>query len=147
VRGESSAPYYWNRTAKTRATMIGGWMVTGDRFRRDPDGYYRYEGRADDMFKVGGNWVSPVEVENVLLGHSSVGECAVVGAADAQGLIRAKAVVVPRSGKATGAASEQDLLAHCAARLPAFKAPRWIEFRDELPKTATGKIRRYLLRG
>jgi benzoate-CoA ligase family protein len=147
ARGESSAPYYWNRRAKTRATMAGPWIVTGDRFRRGPDGYYRYEGRGDDMFKVGGNWVSPVEVENVLLGHSAVAECAVVGGVDAQGLIRAKAVVTARPGLSTDSGLEQDLIAHCATHLPAFKVPRWVEFREELPKTATGKIRRFLLGG
>jgi benzoate-CoA ligase len=147
AKGECSSPFYWNRQDKTRTTMAGPWIVTGDRFRRDQDGYFYYEGRADDLFKVSGQWVSPPEVENVLLGHPAVAECAVVGALDAQGLIRAKAVVAARPGQSSDGGLEQALIAHCAARLPAFKAPRWVEFRDELPKTATGKIRRFLLRG
>jgi acyl-coenzyme A synthetase/AMP-(fatty) acid ligase len=127
--------------------MIGPWVVTGDRFRRDADGYFWYEGRSDDMLKVGANWVSPVEVENVLLGHPAVAECAVVGQADGHGLIRPKAFVVPKSAYAPEGALADALLAHATSRLPPFKRPSWIEFRDELPKTATGKIRRFLLRG
>lgn len=146
AKGESASPFYWNRREKTRQTMIGEWLVTGDRFRRDGEGFYYYQGRSDDMLKVGGVFVSPVEVEAALLGHAAVSECAVVGHADGQGLVRAKAFVVPREGHAPSGGLAESLIAHASAQLPRFKTPRWIEFREELPKTATGKIQRFMLR-
>jgi acyl-coenzyme A synthetase/AMP-(fatty) acid ligase len=98
------------------------------------------------MMKVNGTWVSPVEVENVLLGHEAVAECAVVAHADPAGLIHAKAFVVPSEGHAAGGGLAESILAHAAAELPPFKRPKWVEFRDELPKTATGKVQRFKLR-
>ncbi len=146
VAGGSAASHYWNRRAKTRETMIGRWVVTGDRFRRDKDGYYWCEGRADDMMKVGAVWVSPMEVEGALLTHPAVAECAVVGQANDVGLTRPKAFVVVNPGHEPDAALSQTLVAHVAEKLPPFKTPQWVRFSKELPKTTTGKIQRFLLR-
>jgi benzoate-CoA ligase family protein len=145
VRGGSLLARYWNQPQRTRHALRGGWLASGDRFRRDGDGYYWYEGRLDDLLKVGGSWVNPVEVEHALLAHPAVAECAVVGRADADGLGRALACVVPAPGHAPDAALAEALRAHLAARLAAFKVPQ-IEFRAALPRTPTGKLRRFLLR-
>ncbi|MCH8842565.1 MAG: benzoate-CoA ligase family protein [SAR324 cluster bacterium] len=146
VAGGSAAPRYWNRRAKTRGTMIGPWMVTGDRFRCDVDGYYWCEGRTDDMIKVGGVWVSPMEVEGALLTHPAVAECAVVGHDNEAGLTRAKAFVVVKFGHTAGDDLAHRLIAHTAELLPPFKTPQWVAFAAELPKTSTGKIQRFVLR-
>jgi acyl-coenzyme A synthetase/AMP-(fatty) acid ligase len=134
------------RPEETRRTFRGEWLVTGDKYSRDADGYYWHAGRADDMLKVGGIWVSPVEVEGALIAHAAVLECAVVGCADGAGLVKPKAFVVPKPGVARGDALAAELVAHCRARMAEYKRPRWIEFVDELPKTATGKIQRFRLR-
>jgi benzoate-CoA ligase len=140
VRGGSTALGYHDRPEATAATFRDGWVVTGDRYRV-VDGHYFHLGRDDDMLRVGAQWVSPVEVESVLLSHPAVAECAVVGRADADGLLKVCAFVVLRG---TTPASELDDL--CAERLARHKRPRWIEPVAELPKTATGKIQRFRLR-
>jgi benzoate-CoA ligase len=143
VRAESTALCYWNRRARTKATFVGDWLRTGDRYRRDADGFYWYLGRTDDLFKVSGQWVSPLEVESCLLEHPAVLECAVVGAEDEAGLLKPRAYVVCRAGLPV---SEAELQAHIKARLQPHKYPRWVVFVDQLPKTATGKVQRYKLR-
>jgi benzoate-CoA ligase family protein len=147
MKGESSAAYYWNKPEKTRETMVGGWLDTGDTYRQDADGYYVYEGRSDDMMKVGGIWCSPVEIEACLIGHPAVLESAVVGRADADGLVKPQAFVVLKSGHDGSTMLTDALMAHCKKTLAPYKYPRWVEYVGELPKTATGKIQRFKLRG
>ena len=143
VKGESAAAYYWRNPEKTRRTMQGEWMVTGDRYRADENGFYWYEGRGDDMLKVGGEWVSPIEMENVLLEHTAVNEAAVVGV-NVDGVMRIRAVII-LSGEET-AALKNELQQWCKERLQRFQYPHLIDFVDELPKTASGKIQRFKLR-
>ncbi len=148
VRGDSAADGYWNQRAKSRKTFRGEWTHTGDTYVRDADGFHRFQGRADDMLKVGGIWVSPFEVEDALGSHAWVLEAAVVGAEDADGLTKPRAFVVLQphaEGEAPDAVREA-LKAHVKARIGPWKYPRWIEIVDALPKTATGKIQRYKLR-
>ena len=146
VSGDSSALAYWNQREKSLATFHGPWTRTGDKYVVDEEGYYHYCGRTDDMLKVGGQWVSPFEVESALLGHEAVLEAAVVAAEDDQGLVKPKAFVVPREGVETDAALAAALQEFVKDRLAPFKYPRWIEFAGDLPKTATGKIQRFKLR-
>jgi benzoate-CoA ligase len=146
VNGPTCAAFYWNNREKSRDTFLGTWMRTGDKYVRDEDGYYTYSGRTDDMLKVGGIYVSPVEVENVLVGHDAVLEAAVVGAFDEERLVKPKAFVVTRPGVRASPALAGELQAYIKSRLAPYKYPRWIEFIDELPKTATGKIQRFKLR-
>ncbi len=146
VKGLSAAQLYWRKREKTRQTMVGEWMNTGDKFHRDEEGFYWCHGRGDDMLKVGGIWVSPIEVERSLTEHEDVLECAVVGHADKEGLIKPKAfVVLTDRSKARDELAEK-LKAFVRDRLAKYKYPRWIEFVDELPKTPTGKIVRHKLR-
>jgi benzoate-CoA ligase len=147
VSGPSSAAQYWNNYDKSRATFQGEWTRTGDKYFEDEDGYFVYCGRSDDMLKVGGIFVSPAEVEAALVAHEAVLEAAVVGAADEKKLIKPKAFVVVKQGVAAGPALGEALQAHVKSRLAPYKYPRWIEFVNELPKTATGKIQRFKLRG
>lgn len=147
VKGPTTALGYWRRPERTRVTMLGEWLRTGDMFREDDDGYFYFEGRSDDMLKVGGQWVSPAEVEACLLAHPDVVEAGVVGRADADGLTRPCAFVALRPGLTGDEALASRLRGFVHGRLPGFKVPRWIEVVDELPKTATGKIQRFLLRG
>jgi benzoate-CoA ligase family protein len=147
VRGPTACAGYWNQRDKSLATFHGPWTRTGDRYVKDADGYYTYSGRSDDMLKVGGIWVSPFEVESALAAHAAVREAAVVGHADQAGLIKPKAFVVAKDPATAGDALAADLQAFVKSRLAPFKYPRWIEFVTELPKTATGKIQRYRLRG
>jgi benzoate-CoA ligase len=144
VRGDSACAGYWNRHTDSKRAVRGEWFVTGDKYRRDEDGYYWYTGRADDMFKVHGKWVSPAQVESVLLVHDAVREVAVVGSTDEGGLSCAVAYVVP-TGPVNGL--EQILKEHARQRLSGYLVPERIEVVDGLPKTPTGKIQRYLLRG
>jgi benzoate-CoA ligase len=144
VRGGSSAAGYWKLPELSNATFKGGWVRTGDKYLRRPDGHLVYCGRRDDLLKVGGIYVSPMEVENALLAHPDVVEAAVVGAEDADKLIKPKAIVVAR-GEPSQALADA-LIAHVRSQLADYKRPRWIEFVDALPKTATGKIQRYKLR-
>jgi len=146
VKGGSAAQLYWRKREKTRMTMQGEWINTGDKYYVDEDGFYWCAGRADDMLKVGGIWVSPVEVENCLSHHPAVRESAVVGAKDEQGLIKPKAYVVLRDGHSPSKSFEEDLKQWVLNRLAKFKYPRWVEFLSELPKSATGKIQRFKLR-
>jgi 4-hydroxybenzoate-CoA ligase len=148
VRGESSAAGYWNQREKSRRTFLGEWTRTGDKYVRRPDGVYTYCGRTDDMFKVSGIWVSPFEVEDALITHPKVLEAAVVPVEDANGLIKPKAFVVlkTQNGSDTGRALYEELKVHVKRAIGPWKYPRWIEFVDSLPKTATGKIQRFMLR-
>ncbi|MCW5745476.1 MAG: benzoate-CoA ligase family protein [Alphaproteobacteria bacterium] len=146
MRGDSAAAYYWNKPEKTAETMVGGWLDTGDTYRQDDDGYYIYEGRSDDMLKVGGIWCSPVEIEACLIAHPAVLESAVVGRADADGLVKPQAFVVLKPGHDGGAKLTDMLMAHCKQTLAPYKYPRWVDYVAELPKTATGKIQRFMLR-
>ena len=146
VKGDSTMAYYWNQHEKTKDTLVGHWIQTGDKYYQDEDGYFWYCGRADDMLKVGGIWVSPVEVENTLVGHSAVLEVAVVGQADTDELVKPKAFVVLKDGHGASPALEAELKAFVKDKIAPYKYPRWIEFVTELPKTATGKIQRFKLR-
>jgi len=148
VNGPSAAEGYWNQRDKSRRTFRGEWTYTGDTYTRDADGYYRYCGRSDDMLKVSGIWVSPFEVEEALIGHSAVLEAAVVGHPDAEGLIKPKAFVVLQqsAGRDDPTALCEALQNHVKEKIGVWKYPRWIEFCEGLPKTATGKIQRYKLR-
>jgi benzoate-CoA ligase len=146
VKGDSAAQFYWRKRAKTKKTMLGEWINTGDKFYRDEDGIYWCAGRGDDMLKVGGIWVSPVEVERCLIEHGSVLEAAVVGQADKDGLVKPKAYVVLGSGRRADQDTADELKAFVKERLAKYKYPRWIEFVDELPKSSTGKIQRFKLR-
>ncbi|HEV2573199.1 MAG TPA: benzoate-CoA ligase family protein [Beijerinckiaceae bacterium] len=146
IKGPSSAEGYWLQRAKTRRTFCGEWTYTGDKYRIGEDGFYYYCGRTDDMFKVSGIWVSPFEIESVLLTHASVLEAAVVGKEDTDGLVKPKAFVVLKPGAANSETLFEDLKAHVKNNAGAWKYPRWMEVRDDLPKTATGKIQRFKLR-
>jgi len=146
VKGDSTMAYYWNQHEKTKATLFGEWIQTGDKYYQDTDGYFWYCGRADDMLKVGGIWVSPVEVENTLMGHPAVLEVAVVGHEDTDRLVKPKAFVVLKDGVAAAPALEDELKGFVKDKLAPYKYPRWIEFVPTLPKTATGKIQRFKLR-
>ena len=146
VSGPSAAEGYWNQRAKSRATFQGGWTHTGDKYTRDADGYYRYCGRTDDMFKVSGIWVSPFEVESALGSHPAVLEAAVVPWEDSDTLLKPKAFVVLKEGMHVQPGLEQSLKDHVKSEVGMWKYPRWIEFVESLPKTATGKIQRYKLR-
>jgi len=142
VKAASTALHYWNQRARSKQTFVGEWLRTGDRYMRDEDGYLWYQGRTNDVFKVSGQWVSPLDVESCLLNHPSVLECAVVGVADRDGLIKPKAFVVLRDGAQVEATELQGFVRD---RLQPYKYPRWIEFVDELPKTSSGKVKRYVL--
>jgi benzoate-CoA ligase len=146
VKGDSTMAYYWNQHDKTKATLFGEWIQTGDKYYQDKDGYFWYCGRADDMLKVGGIWVSPVEVENTLVGHPAVLEAAVVGHEDTDRLVKPKAVVVLKDGHVASPVLEAELKQFVKDKLAPYKYPRWIDFVPALPKTATGKIQRFKLR-
>jgi benzoate-CoA ligase family protein len=146
VRGDSTMAYYWNQHEKTKQTLLGEWIQTGDKYSVDADGYYWYCGRADDMLKVGGIWVSPVEVEATLIRHPAVLEAAVVGQEDSEGLVKPKAYIVLKDTATGSAGLEDELKAFVKDKIAHYKYPRWIEFVAELPKTATGKIQRFKLR-
>jgi benzoate-CoA ligase len=143
IKGPSAALMYWNNRAKTKATFVGEWTRSGDKYTRDADGYYTYGGRSDDMLKVGGIYVSPFEVEASLMTHPAVLEVAVIGVPDADELVKPKPCVVLKPGHT---ATADELKAHVKEQLAPYKYPRWITFVDELPKTATGKIQRFKLR-
>jgi benzoate-CoA ligase len=148
VKGESAFAEYWRIPELTARTKRDGWVNTGDKFSRDADGYFYYRGRADDMMKVSGMWVSPGEVENALLGHAAIAECAVVGSADAVGLVRPVAYIVLRQSVTnTAGGLDSEIYGWLRTRLPGFKCPQEYRFVKELPRTATGKVQRFLLRG
>lgn len=146
IKGDTTAPYYWNKHRRTLATMVGEWIYTGDKYYRDQEGYYWYCGRSDDMMKVGGIWVSPIEVENTLISHPAVLECAVVAAIDENRLTKPKAYVVLKDGFKASGELEVDIRNFVKDKIAPYKYPRWVEFVAELPKTATGKIQRFKLR-
>jgi 4-hydroxybenzoate-CoA ligase len=146
VRGPSAAEGYWNQREKTRRTFEGEWTRTGDIYVRDPDGMYRYGGRNDDMFKVSGLWVSPFDVESALISHPSVLEAAVVAKEDSDGLLRPKAYLTLKDGTKGDDPLREALKEHVKQQIGMWKYPRWIDFVDSLPKTATGKIQRFKLR-
>jgi benzoate-CoA ligase family protein len=148
ARGESMTTGYWCRTDTNRSTFEGPWMRTGDLYVVDEDGFHTYLGRVDDMLRVGGEWVSPAEVEGALIEHDSVLEAAVVGERDERGILRPIAFVIPAGGTdgVDGAALSEELTGFCRDRLAGYKRPRRYEIVAELPKTATGKIQRFKLR-
>ena len=146
IAGPTRALMYWNNREKSQSTFLGRWTRTGDKYRIDEAGYYVYCGRSDDMLKVGGIYVSPVEVEAALISHTSVREAAVVGRADSESLIKPAAYVVLESGEQGTVALADELRSHVKSSLAPYKYPREIEFLPELPKTISGKIRRTELR-
>jgi 4-hydroxybenzoate-CoA ligase len=146
VRGPTAGEGYWNQRAKSRRTFAGEWTLTGDKYVREASGYFHYCGRTDDMFKVSGMWVSPFEVEAALASHEAVLEAAVIGKADADGLIKPKAFIVLRSGFAADERLIETLRVHVKECAGPWKYPRWIDVRPDLPRTATGKIQRFKLR-
>lgn len=147
VKGDATSPYYWNKHEQTKKTMLGEWLKTGDTYYRDEEGYYWYCGRSDDMLKVGGMWVSPIEIENTLLEHPAVLEAAVIGQADQDGLTKPKAYVLLKGEYQPSDKLKEELQSLVKNELAPYKYPRWIEFVDDLPKTVTGKIQRFRLRG
>jgi benzoate-CoA ligase len=146
IRGDSVCACYWNQHEKTKNTIEGQWLRTGDKYRQDADGFFWYAGRSDDMMKVGGLWVSPIEVENALASHSAVRECAVVARRDRDALVKPAAFVVLQAGVEGTPQLAKELQDFVRTRLTEYKRPRSVEFVAELPKTATGKIQRYKLR-
>jgi benzoate-CoA ligase len=146
VKGDSTCAAYWNKHQKTQDTIEGHWIRTGDKYHQDADGFMWYAGRGDDMLKVGGIWVSPVEVENALVEHAAVLEAGVVGRQDHDQLVKPVAFVVLAAGQSGSPELARELQDHVRGRLAEYKRPRWVEFVSELPKTATGKTQRYKLR-
>ncbi len=146
VRGASNATHYWNRPQLTAQRMRDGWFFSGDKYRADADGYYWYAGRSDDMFRVSGEWVSPIEVEGALIGHPAVLEAAVVARIGDSGLPVPCAFVTLKQPDRASDELAGELDAFLRERLAGYKRPRRIEFLEELPKTATGKVQRYKLR-
>ncbi len=146
VKNDGVFAGYWNDHHRTRACLVGEWFVTGDLFVQDEDGFYWYLGRSDDLLKPSGLWVSPLEVEGVLLQHPAVREAAVVGAPDEAGLEKPMAFVVLRESVQPSRALAEELKEFVRQRLPSYKCPRWVEFVSELPRTTTGKVQRYRLR-
>src|SRR3989454_652300 len=146
VKGDSACSCYWNQHERTKQTIEGEWVRTGDKYTRDAHGYFWYAGRTDDMIKAGGMWVSPAEVEGALTEHPAVVEAGVVGAEDKDELVKPLAFVVLVRGHLASPTLEAELKAFVKARLAPYKYPRWVVFVDELPKTATGKIQRFKLR-
>jgi benzoate-CoA ligase len=148
VKGDSALSGYWHHRDRTRRTLVGEYFATGDRYRCDEDGFYWYEGRADDMIKVGGLWVSPIEIENVLMEHEAVLEAGVVGV-EVEGFMKIRAHVIARAG-AVGDDTDAlvtELQNRCKEKLQRYAYPHIVRFEEELPKTMTGKIQRYVLRG
>lgn len=150
VKGDSVTTGYWCRSETNKATFAGEWMKTGDLYNRDEDGFHTYMGRVDDMLRVGGEWVSPAEVEGVLIEHEAVLEAAVVGERDEQSILRPVAYVIPIADGGVGAEQTDPLVEQltefCRERLAGYKRPKRYEIVSELPKTATGKIQRFKLR-
>jgi benzoate-CoA ligase len=146
VKGDSIAHCYWNLHDENKRRFIGEWFHTGDKYYRDEEGYFWYCGRSDDLMKVGGIWVSPVEIESVLLQHEAVIEAAVIGITNKENLVRPKAYVVLKEGFESSEAMKEELKEFVKQKLASYKCPRELEFIDSLPKTATGKIQRFKLR-
>ncbi len=146
VKHDAVCSHYWNQHKRTKDTIQGHWLATGDKYRQDADGYFWYAGRSDDMLKVSGAWVSPAEIEAVLMAHDLVAEAAVVGREDKDGLVKPVAWVVLRKNAAGTSELARALQNFVVSRLAVYKRPRWIEFTSALPKTATGKTQRFKLR-
>lgn len=146
VRSDSTCAFYWNQHERSKDTIAGHWIRTGDKYSQDEDGYFWYAGRADDMLKCSGVWVSPVEIEGVLIDHPAVQEAAVIGREDKDELLKPVACVVLKDGMAATPDLARELQEFVISRLPVYKRPRWVEFFSELPKTATGKLQRFKLR-
>ena len=147
VQGQSMAAYYWNQPGRTEQTMLADdWLNTGDTYSQDDEGYYVYNGRSDDMIKVGGIWCSPIEIESRLIEHSKVLEAGVVGREDDDGLVKPEAHIILKDHNNASEELAGELLDHCKDGLARYKYPRWFHFVEELPKTATGKIQRFKLR-
>lgn len=147
IRGLSLTSRYWNMPETSAAAIKDGWYLTGDSYAQNADGTFTCSGRSDDMLKVGGIWVSPVEIESRLISHNAVLEAAVVGRSDDDELVKAEAFVILDTGHAASEELADELKAFCKSGLARFKYPRWLHFVEELPKTATGKIQRFKLRG
>mgnify|MGYP000083981131 FL=1 len=145
VKGDSALAFYWHQHEKTKRAIQGEWFCTGDRYRVDEEGFYWYEGRSDDMIKVKGLWVSPIEIENVLMEHPAVREAAVVGV-QVEGLTRIKAFVILKEGFTPGEALTQELQAWCKSRLRPYQYPEFVAYVEDFPRTATGKVQRFKLR-
>jgi len=146
IKSDSTCSHYWNQHEKSKNTIEGNWIRTGDKYYQDADGYFWYAGRSDDMLKCSGVWVSPIEIEAVLIEHPAVQEAAVIGRKDEDELLKPAAYVLLKNGSTGTADLGRELQEFVLSRLPVFKRPRWVEFVDELPKTATGKLQRYKLR-
>ncbi len=146
IKGDSTCAYYWNKHERTKDTIEGHWIRTGDKYWCDADGYYWYAGRSDDMLKVGGIWVSPIEIENTLMEHPTVLEAGVIGRRDADELEKPMAYVVLAQGQTPSEPLARELQDFVRSRIAEYKRPRWIEFVEALPKTATGKTQRFKLR-
>ncbi len=146
IHSDSTCSHYWNQHEKSKNMIEGHWIRTGDKYYQDADGYFWYAGRSDDMLKCSGVWVSPIEIEAVLIEHSAVEEAAVIGREDDDELLKPAAYVLLKNGTAGTADLARELQEFVVSRLPVFKRPRWVEFVNELPKTATGKLQRYKLR-
>jgi len=146
VKADSTCALYWNEHEKTKTTIAGPWLRTGDKYHQDADGYFWYDGRSDDMMKVSGAWVSPIEIERVLMQHPAVQEVAVVFRPDADELPKPMACVVLRNGTSGGPELAREMQEFVLSTLPVYKRPHWVEFLPELPKTATGKVQRFKLR-
>jgi 4-hydroxybenzoate-CoA ligase len=141
VRSEASGTYYHGEHEKTKKTFIGNdWVNTNDLFREDEKGYFWYEGRADDLIKVSGVYVAPLEIQKCLEEHKAVRECVVLGVKDADGLAKTKAFIVVNDGFKPSESLAEELREHCKKNMAPFKAPRFVEFLTELPKTGQGKI-------
>jgi|HubBroStandDraft_6_1064221.scaffolds.fasta_scaffold47214_3 benzoate-CoA ligase family protein len=146
IKGDSTCAGYWNQHEKTKETFEGHWFRTGDKYYQDEEGYFWYAGRANDLFKVSGRWLSPAEVESALIAHPAIREAAVIARDDENGLTKPAAYVVVNDGFIGSDQLSRELQAWVAERIGNYKRPRWIEFLPELPKTATGKLQRYKLR-
>ncbi len=146
VKGDSTTPFYWLNHERTKKIIVGEWIYTGDIFYRDEDGFYWHQGRSTDMLKPRGLWVSPIEVEGALLGHEVVYECAVVGVKDETDLEKVVAFVVLKEGYAEGPELTSNIKRFLREKIDPYKIPTAVEFVPALPKTSTGKIRRFLLR-
>ncbi len=146
INNDGTTPFYWNKHDKSKEVIHGNWFNTGDRFYEDGDGYYWYVGRADEMLKASGIWVSPLEIEGILLEHAAVMECAVVGAPDQANLEKPMAFVVLSEKYEPSAELEKELQEFVRSKTAHYKYPRWVKFVKELPRTASGKLQRYKLR-
>lgn len=146
IKGDSAAAYYWNKHEKTKQTMLGEWLNTDDKFYMDEEGFFFYVGRSNDMLKVGGIWVSPIEVEACLIEHPAVLESAVVPGVDEQDLVKPSAYIVLNKGYSAGPEIEKEIKDYVKKELAHYKFPRWVHFVDDLPKTATGKVKRFELK-